>query len=311
MYFDSPADTGALSPALFRFYKDIEFYKPTILKNFHNLTKKKPLDEDLILSYIAGFPDKLILIKFSLSDKTLAKWCQDKNLSLFWDKIWELSCTEIPPTDQQYPETLVFNGRKPQTTISSYQLICGAILYDEAKQLVESKQPAESEGVMTLLKQAAQLGNYDALAALTNINYELLCKNQIDFSQTLFNLLENAANWHGTPIYLLYAINCYYMGTYYKVHQNDNEKQNSFQNALTYLHLADWHEETSADAIHNAYYGQGIAMSNAWKMGNMAQFKKTLIEDARLSDISTTLALSTAETIDQQQLTRLSCPVPS
>lgn len=99
----------------------------------------------------------------------------------------------------------------------------------------------------------------------------------------LFHLLpvfEKEAEWLGTPAYLITA-NLYFKAALCLVEKNKPlEASAAFQGAIKYLHLASRVESESLNDIHNAYFSQGLAESNPFKLSTIQEMTQACIQQA-------------------------------
>lgn len=278
MFFGSLPRKDLLPKILTDTYDKFELEGESYLNNFHRLFNTNPIDENIILNYISKSPDIAMLLKLSFIDEKLAAWCKDARLSTFWNNVWQAT----------------HESRKPQKYISSYQLLCGLTLYNEAFHLIDNGFAKESSDVMQLMTQASNLGFFDALIFVFNIYECKLIDGKIENPAEIISPFLNAAPWHGTPVFLLCAISYFRIGEYYAILDNLNDSKSAYQNALTYIYLAKFFEQESHDAINNAYYGQGIINSNPWEISTINELILHLIKFSGLDTIAQSRALYTA-----------------
>lgn len=185
--------------------------------------------------------------------------------------------------------------------------MCGLILYNEAFQLIDHGFPKDSTDVMQLMIKSCNLGFFDALIFYSNVNECKLSEGKIENPTEIVIPHFNAAAWHGTPAFLLCALNYFRIGEHYALLDNLNGCEVAFQNSLTFIYLAEYFESEFGDAINNAYYGQGIKNSNPWKIQTIEQLKLHLINFFGLDTMSQSRALFAANQFAQkfsQQLTQ-------
>ncbi|WP_223800000.1 DUF5630 domain-containing protein [Legionella longbeachae] len=103
---------------------------------------------------------------------------------------------------------------------------------------------------------------------------------------TFFELLsllpsfEKEAAWLGTPAYLITA-NLYFKAALHLVKKDKAlEASAAFQFVIKYLCLADRIESESENDIHNAYFSQGLAQSNPFKLSTIREMLQACIQSA-------------------------------
>jgi len=92
------------------------------------------------------------------------------------------------------------------------------------------------------------------------------------FAAHLYNL-EAFARLHGSPGYLLLTNGYMQLGFRYKQLMAMEQVAASYQTAWKYLHLAQLAEEGSEASINNAYFGQGLGLSNPYQLNSLAEMK--------------------------------------
>lgn len=276
--------SAATASTLFSHQTNAQLEQDVYLNSFKYLLEHNP---DRIIDFLKETKDYLMLIKLSLSDESLSHWCKDIRMIGIWNEVWRQLDENPTYMEAENNADLIYRGRLPQQHISSYQLVCGWHLYTEACELHENQlYPRDSAPVLKLLKDAASLNYFEALQALSDIYCDQLCKNLIEFPEEKFAPFVNAAPIHGTPGYLLCALNYYYIAEYYSRKQNFLKRQQSYMLSLTFLYAAQHCEFASGNEIYNAYCGQGLIGSNPWGMVNIAQSINVLIAQSQLDDIS-------------------------
>lgn len=103
---------------------------------------------------------------------------------------------------------------------------------------------------------------------------------------TFFDLLsllpsfEKEAAWLGTPAYLITA-NLYFKAALHLVKKDKAlEASAAFQFVIKYLCLAERIESESENDIHNAYFSQGLAQSNPFKLSTIREMLQACIQSA-------------------------------
>ncbi|KTD59708.1 Ankyrin repeat protein [Legionella sainthelensi] len=97
---------------------------------------------------------------------------------------------------------------------------------------------------------------------------------------SLLPSFEKEAAWLGTPAYLITA-NLYFKAALHLVKKDKAlEASAAFQFVIKYLCLADRIESESENDIHNAYFSQGLAQSNPFKLSTIREMIQACIQSA-------------------------------
>ncbi len=272
------------------------------LQSFHTLLQQVPINEEGIIHYLKFTPDVLMLINLAVKDEKLALWCEHEKMKEYWNEVWRRVDRNPTLTEAQQNSALIYRGLRPQINISSFRLICGLTLFSSAEHLIDKGYAKNSQQVISFLKQASELGSYDALNALTNINIDKLHKHELEVPEIILTPLYNAALWHGTPVYLLCATAHYYIANYYSSLDKIDQSQQAYQNALTYLYIANYCEASSEDEIYNAYNGAGISAGNIWEIDNIEQLIDHLTDESKIDMQSISQARFAAYRLAQNYL---------
>lgn len=254
-------------------------------ENISVYSKNKELT---IRLWLANDTDMEMVTALSITDQQLGEWCADPSLNSYWNYHWSLcSCYPTYIESKKNPQ-LKYNAMKPQPGISSYMLVCGQLLYNQAKKLILNKEKIPEKQIIETLYKAIDYGSFAAFNQLNSIYLDQLNNNQEISLETLFSpLLFKAAELHRTPVYLSLALTAYTLGCYYGRKERQAEYTFANKRVLSFLDQAILYESKSEVSIHNAYYGRGLQESNPFKINNIAELREQLLTKIIVPNITT------------------------
>lgn len=168
-----------------------------------------------------------------------------------------------------------------QKQLSDRELVMGYIFYLMS---IKAEEKPNNPDQMLYLQKAV---NFNSIHAAQTMFHKLLMKKTPDKFKKMETLEAILFNWEcfankwGTPGYLLIA-----NGYLHLLKLNDSPQTEKYQLASftlwKYLHLAKLTQPQSTAAIHNAYFGQGLALSNAFNLKTIEAIQiycSTFIQD--------------------------------
>lgn len=230
--------------------------------------------EDLIRE--EGITDEVILLLYKLKAMDLAmlkatgsnnlkKQLESPKLEPFWvNKFNKL----------RLENNHSFQFRNPESQ-SKADFYCGYVLYLAALKENKSKDNNKYNDYLIL-----SLSLFNSFYAAQEILTHLImnCKNNLkpENVNTLYDFviqINSQLQQHQTPGCLLLANAYFYLAGFYQRLNLKRESTECYKSCWEQLHLAQLLESTSERGIHNAYFGQGLAMSNAFGLNSIAEIK--------------------------------------
>lgn len=171
-----------------------------------------------------------------------------------------------------------FNFLKPNF-ISTFEFILGYIAY-----IAVSEDNSEQ-----MLKVAAQFYSYHALENWIN---SIIVSYYKDFSlcihaEPIIKLLDSMIIFYGTPGFLLGARFFYHLIQVSQLHQSTLEEGTGefptivysyIKNMIIYLDMASVLESQSQNEINNAYFGEGLSLSNPFYLDQITLIREKYLE---------------------------------
>ncbi|KTD55552.1 Ankyrin repeat protein [Legionella santicrucis] len=220
-------------------------------------------DEVTLLLYNLKVID-LAILKATGSDK-LKKQLDGPELQPFWTNKFNKLRLEKDVAFQ-------FRNPEPQSRADFY---CGYVLYLAA--LKENKKPNTNKYNDYLI---LSLSLFNCFYAVQEVLTSLIinCKNnlKIDNVNALYEFMtriDSQTQQHKTPGCLLLANAYFYLAGFYQRLNFKRESAECYKLCWEKLHLAQLLEPTSEREIHNAYFGQGLVMSNAFRLDSIFEIK--------------------------------------
>lgn len=220
-------------------------------------------DEATLLLYKLKAID-LAILKATGSDK-LKKQLDSPELQPFWvNKFNKL----------RLEKDFAFQFRNPEPQ-SKADFYCGYVLY--LASLQENKNP-DKNNYNNYLILSLSLFNcfYAAQEILTSLIINCNNNPKIENVNTLYEFMtriNSQIQKHKTPGCLLLANGYFYLAGFYQHLNFKRESTEYYKLCWEQLHLAQLLESTSEREIHNAYFGQGLAMSNAFRLDSISEIK--------------------------------------
>lgn len=234
---------------------------------------------DLAIQSLFNIKDTEKIICFAENNLLISKLCKHEKMAEFWQEVWKL-LSRFPTWQESQEKNLPYRALIPQDNISCFELVRGMYFYIKGN--VNSDNAEENKKLShAFLYKAATYHSFAALQALVNLSNDYQFVN--DFIK-LFGLLEASAKIHGTPVFLLCTFACLNLASVHEQNNNEQGKLAALQSALKYLYIAEYAQEFSSTAIHNAYYGLGLAQSNLWGIDNISKMRDKLINETDLEN---------------------------
>ncbi|MBL7481049.1 Dot/Icm T4SS effector metaeffector MesI [Legionella bononiensis] len=156
---------------------------------------------------------------------------------------------------------------------------CGYTLYLAAR---KEKGTSESNYEEYLSLSAFK---FDSFHAIQQILTTLIigCKESTEQKQ-IDNLYSNVDALYSkllkfkTPGCLLLANTYFYLAGFYQNLNMENKTIDCYRRCWELIHLAGLFEESSERLIHNAYFGQGLKMSNAYGLSTINEIKENCLQ---------------------------------
>ena len=173
---------------------------------------------------------------------------------------------------------LYFQFRIPDIQ-SRADFYCGYVLYLAAIK-EKSKENGKYEEYLTLSQ--SKFSSFYAIQEILN-TYLSMCKDSSKNGplDTLFNYLARESSdiqKFKTPGCLLLANSYFYLATFYQKLGLYDESIISYKECWKHLHGAKLLEKDSTKEIHNAYFGQGLILSNAFGLTAINTIKDRCLE---------------------------------
>ncbi|AUH73711.1 Dot/Icm T4SS effector metaeffector MesI [Legionella sainthelensi] len=230
--------------------------------------------EDLICE--DGITDEVTLLLYKLKpiDLVMLKVTGSNTLKQ------QLECPELEPfwvnkfNKLRLENDHAFQFRNPELQ-SKADFYCGYVLYLAA--LKETKIKNNNKYNDYLIISLLQFNCfYAAQELLTHLIMN--CKNNLKLENvnTLYDFLmqiNSRLQQHQTPGCLLLANTYFYLAGFYQRLNLKRESIECYKSCWEQLHLAELLESTSEREIHNAYFGRGIMLSNAFGLSSIAEIK--------------------------------------
>lgn len=149
-----------------------------------------------------------------------------------------------------------------QPDLAGYNLFIGYFFYLNA---LRSKQQKEDFTYTAQLKNAM---NYQSFHAHQTVLHELFITPVLKLEDKLENIVKTLFSWeafaklHGTPGNLLLAKGYMQLAKLSADCESDIQAKTAYFLAWRHLHLAKHYEKKSEESINNAYFGQGLGLSN-------------------------------------------------
>lgn len=185
-----------------------------------------------------------------------------------------------------------------QTSLNDIDFVIGYVCYLYA---LSDKEKGNTDDYANYLKQAMM---HSSIHAHQTCFQEVMMadeKNPSDITNLLLSWRSFAAQ-HGTPGYLLLANGYLQLALLYAQSEDKELYDRAVQMTWTYLLHAEYAEKDSSASIHNAYFGQGLALSNPFKMTSIGEMKHSIGEQfmGNLSeDIKTSIEKEVKRQIQQ------------
>ncbi len=174
-----------------------------------------------------------------------------------------------------------------QYKLKDIDFVCGYVYYILAHQAKSNNDP---QHYIDYLKKAVR---HNSIHSAQTLLHDFIMEERCNKNDTLEDGVALLNNWsrlaevHGTPGYLLLA------NGYLHLVRGGSELQHSdlYEHACLCLWknltLAELYESHSEDSIKNAYFGQGLALSNPFKITTIEVLKEkceTLVPDISLRE---------------------------
>ena len=252
----------------FFMYSSLSSSESLLLNQFRGL--KLQLDQQMItfeeiVDVLNRAKNTEILLKLAEIYKPLESWCASDEMNDYWNERWALYGRYPTWPEAQTDSSVTYRALIAQPRISSFNLVRGMWIFNKVNCLAPD-HPNHPD-VKPLYLKAMTYHNFEAIQSYSLLQLEDFKKGDHDDPDKVIENVLVSANYHGTPIYLLAALRCVEIGFYYyKESSEDPLAQSYFLRALIYLETAELLFGQFSEAIHNAYYGQGIMASNPYRL---------------------------------------------
>lgn len=232
-------------------------------------------DIDAIVTQLGKIkPYQLALLKAD-GTEVIKVLLSNPKLNPFWEN--QFNSLRIDITELLTTGSFQFRDPSPQSKADFY---CGYQLY-----LAALKAKSKPDKFDLYIKQAIKSFNcfFAHRVVLTDlINAHQDC-NKDELNECVKKVQNHVTQLEQfkTPGFLVLAITYYYLATFYQNGAARDESIKCYQLSWKYLHLAELLEPFSDREIHNAYFGQGIALSNTIKATSIAQLKEAMLSVAK------------------------------
>lgn len=197
------------------------------------------------------------LAEFLFNHSKLHKLLQLPDFNEFWEeRRYELHISTDP-----------FFSFKPQPGVPDCDLVAGYLLYLLEQKITHPEFLTDDFLSFHLIRH--RLHGYTVKIADLKSGFELKL-GQLD--KYLYNL-EGFAKQQGCPGYLLLAYG-YLQAALFNQQLSKVTCEESFKYCWKYLHLAALSEKDSEAAIHNAYFGKGLVLSNPFELDTIPRLKE-------------------------------------
>lgn len=246
--------------------------------------KSKDMAVEALIKRIANQKLKMdSLIKIAENSPSLFNLIQHENLKELWQEAWRLmgaNPISVKKTDKEE-----FHDMLPQKKITCISLLFGYFYYQKALKIRQITGKLYTGLELEYLKKAENHNSFHGLNALNKLDLKFLklCernKQHCPYVERIIQTAEIAANYHGTPGYLILAETYYSIAEYNHALNDDESVTLSLILCLQSLTSASLRMIESEAAINNAYFGQGLAASNPFKLDNIEDMKKLIITNA-------------------------------
>lgn len=228
---------------------------------------EKSCQYDRVLTYLSGgqfaefigvmkFWNNEQLSEFLINNMKMHSILKMPDFSAFWDE--RRSQLRIPSSP-----TFRFMA---QPGILNADLVIGYLMFLFELKSRNQDKPLEGEpyDVLSFHQTRKRLHEvYLLIPQLNTVDLEQLAK-------TLYNL-ERFAKQHGCPGYLLLANAYMQLALGFKRKNNEEQCELSFKLCWKFLHLGALSEKDSRESINNAYFGEGIILSNPFNLATIAE----------------------------------------
>lgn len=225
--------------------------------------------DDLIMELYKLRPLDLAMLK-AMGNDEVQKRLNSPELVPFW-------VNKFNKLRLERNHSFQFRDQAPQSEADFY---CGYVLYLVA---LKEKQKTEDSDYNKYLTLSMTTFNcfYAAQEILTHAIVN--CKNELkrENLDKLYDYItkqESQIQQFKTPGCLLLANTYFYLAGFYQRLNHKRESAECYRVCWEQLHLAQLLETSSEREIHNAYFEQGLAASNVFKLNSISEIKDRFLE---------------------------------
>ncbi|QEY52358.1 hypothetical protein FQU71_14625 [Legionella longbeachae] len=239
-------------------------FMPGSMRDVEDLICEDGITDEVTLLLHKLKPIELALLKATGSD-IVRKQLDSPELGPFWvNKFNKLRVAN--------DHAFQFRNPEPQSRADFY---CGYVLY--LASLKENKNTNNNKYNDYLILSLSRFHCfYAAQEVLTHLIMNCEKNLNIENVNTLYEFMtrmEYLIQQHKTPGCLLLAHTYFYLAGFYQSLDLKKESTECYSSCWEQLHLAQLLESISEREIHNAYFGQGLAMSNAFGLDSISEIK--------------------------------------
>ncbi|RUR06902.1 Dot/Icm T4SS effector metaeffector MesI [Legionella sp. km772] len=208
-------------------------------------------------------PLELVLLKAEGGDEVQKIMNSPEFVPLWVNKFNALRLTRDP--------SFRFRDPAPQSKADFY---CGYVLYLAALNVKRTDEDKYSYYLSAALRFNSFHAFQECLHSLVHLGQNYSTKKELNDAVSYLSSVALQIPSKNTPSSLLLANTWFYFASFYSKLGCEGEAVECYKKCWANLHLAELTESNSEKAIHNAYFGEGIKLSNAYGLNTLTDIKE-------------------------------------